>query len=392
MKPLRVASIPQLRTRFQAWFPRAVVQTLWHKAQPHAYEHKVEGPALVWAFVLAFVLRVPSLRALEGAACVNGVRHHTLACALQRDSSGAFVEGLVGHLEDGYTPVRGGLEAVDGMALTLPKTRRHRCKKFNNHAVGGGVVWSVQLDKPHGAATSPVKVLAVVEGAWHDGTKMRRVALIPYGPVYLMDRGFYTLDLLERWVTGHVHFIARARAKTLHFEVLDEYEAPGRVGNVRVVRDAKVRLGAASAKHRPVVRLVQAVLAGGEELTLVTDRYEWTLEKVLDSYKRRQEIEQFHRFLKDALGLAHLYSFAWAGMRFLLHVALLLALLLLGLSGQKRGRVVALLHQALKRLRQACGLGTPWKRNIVTPTRKRKKKRKPQAEAVETLELQPQNL
>lgn len=279
---------------------------MWKDIQPHNYVYLILPAALVRAFVVAFVLRLSGLRAV-GQRCARGLGNaafNSIGEALARHVSLSYVRALVERLQATHAPGDEQLVAIDGMALTLAKTRRHRCAKFNNNTVGGGVVWSWMIDMARGV--SPLKVLKVVTGAWSDSKVMRDVALIANGPVYLMDRGFYALELLRQWLCDEVRFIVRVRGNRLVYEVLRDLNAPGRIGAHQLLRDAVVRLGAPKAKAHPVVRLIHVRLVSGEDLILATDRLEWSTQRVLDSYKKRWHIERFHRFLKDTLGLAHL--------------------------------------------------------------------------------------
>ena len=132
-----------------------------------------------------------------------------------------------------------------------------------------------------------------------------------------------------------------------------------------------MRLGNAQIKPRPSVRLIRATL-GGQTLLLTTGEMGWSAEQILAAYKKRGRIEQFHRLVKEGIGLAHLYSFSWNGMMFLLHVARLMAMLLaLGKAGAAARETVDALREALKLLRRRLGLVGEWKRNsgnaIVSP-------------------------
>ncbi len=288
--------------------------------------------------------------------------------ALRRPSSLAFLRRLVSRLEGRpRSSSKQVLVALDGMAVTLPKTRRHHCKKFNNVTVGGGVVWAYMINAAKGVC--PVKVLKLLEGAWHDTQVMRSVELLAQGPVYLMDRGFYAFDLLERWLRRQVRFIVRVREKDLVYDVVRTFSQPRRVGPKRLLLDALVRLGGPRAKTHPVVRLIIAQLPSGEHLILATERLTWSAERVLAAYRKRWHIERFHRFLKDTLGLAHLYSFAQSGITFLLLTALLLALLLFLAATEPGGETIKILRAMFKILRGFFGLDTPWKRNTVAHRR-----------------------
>ncbi len=325
--------------------------------------------------MIAFVARLSGLRAVvERCGRLLGTQtFSSLSHALRRPSSLAFVRRLVEFLGDSHTPGSGKLVGVDGMALTLAATQRHQAKRCNRHTVGGGVVWAYAIRAARGCC--PVKVLKVVEGAWHDTTVMRDVELLARGPIYLMDRGFYAFDLLEKWLKDEVRFIVRARRRSLRYQVLKTISAPRWIGTKRLVEDAVVHLGAASSRKRLVVRMVRAFLPSGDELILVSDRFDWSAEAILSAYHKRWHIERFHRFLKETLGLAHLYSFHQSGLAFLLYTALLVALLLSVSAPASGGDTIQVLHQYLRQTRRALGLGPAWKRNACTRKgRKRKAK------------------
>lgn len=322
--------------------------------------------------MLAYVARLSGLRAVceRCGRLLQTGNFSSLSHALRRPAALALVKLLVGRLETSHAPGQEELVPVDGMAYTLPKTQRHRCKKFNDKTVGGGVVWAFMVNAASGVC--PIKVLKVIEGAWCDSKVMRTVALLACGPVYVMDRGFYALEVLEKWLTEGVRFVIRVRERSLFYQVQSEVGKPRRAGNKAIMLDAVARLGAASAKSHPTVRLVIAQLPSGEKLILASDRMEWSAERILEAYKQRWHIERFHRFLKDALGLAHAYSFHHGGMMFLLHTALLLSLLLLADPAPQGGESIKLLLAGLKALRDPLGLGTPWRRNSCAKVRARK--------------------
>jgi hypothetical protein len=328
--------------------------------------------ALVQTFLFAFAMRLSGLRAISRrcGSVLETTNFSSICHALRRPSSLSFLRRLVSRLEGRSRPgAREALIAIDGMAVTLPKTQRHRCKKSNNATVGGGVVWAYMINAAQGIC--PVKVLKLVEGAWHDTQVMRSVELVARGPVYLMDRGFYAFDLLQWWLAQQVRFIVRVREHELVYEVVRTFSQPRRIGSKWLELDGLVRLGGPHAKIHPMVRLIIARLASGERLILATDRLKWSAERVLAAYRKRWHIERFHRFLKDTMGLAHLYSFDQSGIAFLLLTALLLALLLFLAVIDPGGETIKILRTMFKALRQSLGLDTPWKRN--TYARRRKK-------------------
>lgn len=325
--------------------------------------------------MVALVGRVSGLRELTERCrrWLGTTNFSSLSHALRRPSSLGFVRALVQQLQPDGEAAQDELVAIDSMAVTLGRTRRHRCKKFNNATVGGGVLWTYRIRTAPGLC--PVEVLKVVQGAWHDSKLMRGIELIARGPLYLMDRGFYALELIDQWLNDQVRFIVRVRRRSLVYEVLRTVSARRRIGDKRLELDAVVRLGGSRAKAHPQVRLLIAVLPSGEQLILATDRLDGSAEKVLASYRKRWHIERFHRFLKDALGLAHLYSFHQSGIHFLIYTALLVAMLLVLGRNDGHGETIDLLYRALREVRRTLGLGFPWRRNACVHHRRRGKKK-----------------
>ena len=345
---------------------------MWSDVEPRLYRYQIQPWALVQATMLALVARMPGIEQMAGrcASLLKTTNASSLSHAFRRATFAAFVKRMVGLLECQHTPGRGELVALDGMAVTLPKTQRHHCKKYNHTTVGGGVVWTYMIHAARGIC--PVKVLRVVQGAWHDSVILRQVPLIARGPIYLADPGFYCLDLLQQWLTQGVHFVVRCKQSNFQREILETVGNARWHGRVYILEDVIAHLGTPKRKTRPRVRLVIALLPSGERILLASDQFRWTAEVLLDAYKQRWHIERFHRFLKDTLGLAHLYSFHQIGIEFLIHTALLMALLLFFSDKNPSGDTIVLLRQALRAVRHALGLDTPWKRNTYSPRRSKK--------------------
>jgi hypothetical protein len=327
----------------------------------------VTPDALTRAFMMAFAFRLSGLRQIaERLGRTLGTRNFSSLCpALSRPGTLRYVQGLIRGLEGSHRPGRDALAALDSMAVTLPRTQRHRCPKFNDKTAGGGILWVFMIHAS--AACCPVRVLKVIPGAWHDSRQMLGVKLQSRGPVYLADRGFFAFDLIAQWLGQGVRFILRARADATWTEVA-RISGPRPCGKGWLWTDARVRLGAAQSRLHPEVRLIHARI-GATDLRLVSSEMEWTAEQILDAYRKRERIEQFHRLLKESIGLAHLYSFSLSGIAFLIHAALLLALLLFLSEPEASGEVIALLRKALKSLRAGLGLDFIWKRNTIAARR-----------------------
>lgn len=330
------------------------------------------------AFMAAFILRLPSLKAVgERFKKSLGTKNSSsLSHALRRPAALRFVQSLVARLEPRHTPARDALVAVDTMPVTLQSTQRHNCARYNDKTVGGGALWTFAIDAARDSC--PVRVLKIAKGHWSDTVEAADVALEPDGPVYLFDRGFYGLKLIEKWIDERVRFIVRARNDAVGRE-LRTLSKPRPYGSGWIDSDARVRLGSPGAQAHPEARMIRARV-GDETIILVTTEMKWNAERILDAYAKRHQIEQFHRILKDTLGLSHLYSFAWEGIEFLLHTVLLLAMVLLMAEMRRLGRratalaleTINVLLNAVNAALEKTGHGTRWRRN--TPLVKRSKR------------------
>lgn len=145
----------------------------------------------------AFVLRISGLRdiAFRQSHLLGSANFSSLSHALSRRVSLRCAQHLVESLQGNHRPRRDDLVALVSMPVTLPRTVRHRCARYNGRTVGGGVLWSFALRARHN--TCPVKIHKVIAGSWNDATLMNDVELLAHGPVYLMDRGFVDYRLIE---------------------------------------------------------------------------------------------------------------------------------------------------------------------------------------------------
>lgn len=293
----------------------------------------------------------------------------SISHALRRASGVRFLRELISHLQDASPYNASELVALDSMAVTFGKTRRHHCQHYNNRAVGGGVLWAYRIDAPPNAC--PVRLIKTVRGAWNDAGLMHDVALQPQGPLYLMDRGFYCINLIDQWLEQKVRFILRIKARQLQYDVVRHLSpARGLQGGWRLELDAIVVLGSGQRRSaRPQVRLVMAVSLQGEQFAYATSENTCEAWQVVTSYKQRWHIERFHRFLKQNLGLAHLYSYDANGLEFQLLAALLAAMLLFTTAPVGTGSTLSCLEQSLSRLRLSLGIRPPWRRNILAVKR-----------------------
>lgn len=398
MKLLSKSLLPSALSKFHTVFPRQRIRALWSEIEPRHYEREIEAANLIQSFLMAFTLHLSGLR--EIVRCCSRVlrteNYSSLSPALARPTSLATAQKMLDEVGAYAPPNAAELISLDSMAVTLAKTQRHHCEKFNDKTVGGGVLWGYVIDWYRGG--SPVQILTMIRGAWHDSKLIKTFRLIANGPTYLMDRGFYSIANVARWIDEHVWFIVRARRRELHYELVRTVGAARTVAFakdnkrykktkkrrtkaksksqtlIRIIEDSIVRLGSPKRKQRPGVRLVYAILPDGKDLILVSNHLSWSAQSILKAYKKRWQIELLHQFFKQTVGLAHLNSFHQNGIEFLLHVAVLLAILLLLGRDKCRKTTLEVLYVALADLRLSLDVRPVWKPNTVSPRHAKRKR------------------
>jgi len=280
------------------FFPLSQRRQLWETIRPGNYHYKILPDALIGSVLIGHVLRLSGLRQITERCGrqLNTSNFSSLSHALGRWCYLVYAQALICWMQWRRRPRRDDLEAIDGMAVTLPATQRHRCRKYNSRTVGGGVIWSLCLAARRGECA--VRVLKVTEGAWHDGKRMKGVALVADGPVCLMDRGFFVLERVRDWPRGRVRFIVRVRHDAV-YQVLKALSPPRRYGTGRIELDARVRLGSERANAHPVARMVRAMeeprKEQAEDTVTVLRRAIKTLRRRLglsDPWKRNTYVNQ----------------------------------------------------------------------------------------------------
>lgn len=310
----------------------------------------------------------------------------TLAYALASPLVHRLTMALLAHLAADAPWGAGDIVVLDSMAVSLPATRRHHCARMNNNTVGGGVLWGLCITMRRGI--SPLRILSLMDGAWNDAGIIGTVRLTPRGPLHLMDRGFHKIDAVARWLEEGVRFLSRARTKDLVYtevrslgkkrELRAKLSQRGARRTAEVLFDGMAVLGAAGRRgKRPLLRLIDLRIHRGsktERVVLLSSELETDAQTLLDLYGRRWEIEEFHRVLKRAIGLAHLYSFRQLGIKTLLALAALLAVLLWlgkyspanpGARPGQDGSLPQILRKLLYQARAFLGIGAPWRPNII---------------------------
>ena len=167
------------------------------------------------------------------------------------------------------------------------------------------------------------------------GNECERKALkkmIHKGKLYVGDR-YYGLEYayFECFVKKQADFIIRIRNNP-QYEVQESLELNQQSRDYGVIRDERIRFG--NAPDDAVWRLV-CIERDGHTFKLLSNRMDIDADLIGILYRYRWEVELFFKWLKCILGCGHLILESPQGVSAQIYTALILALLLSNLTGEK---------------------------------------------------------
>ena len=149
--------------------------------------------------------------------------------------------------------------------------------------------------------------------------------------VFVFDRGVSSREAFCELDKNDCSFVTRLHVDARHV-VLDDIPIPEDlvVRNLAVIKDQRVYLyqsGDHMVEHP--FRLIQTQNQKGTKFWFLTNRFDLGCEEIILIYKHRWDIEVFFRFIKQELNFSHLISVNENGIKILLYMTLILALLIL---------------------------------------------------------------
>ena len=141
------------------------------------------------------------------------------------------------------------------------------------------------------------------------------------------DRGLSARKIYAELSTDKQGFITRLKEKSV-FEVVEDIKGvSGQThGNLTFLTEKHIRFKQCP-KH--IFRLIEAENESGKRLLFLTNCWELPRSVIIDTYRRRWDIEVFFRFLKQELNLSHLVSMNENGIQIILYMTMILAMMIL---------------------------------------------------------------
>lgn len=149
--------------------------------------------------------------------------------------------------------------------------------------------------------------------------------------VFVFDRGVSSRDAFCKLDDNDCSFVTRLHVDARHVVLGDTDVQEGLiVNNLTVLKDQRVylyRTGDHVVEHP--FRLIQTQNEKGKRFWFLTNRFDLSCEEIILIYKYRWDIEVFFRFIKQELNFSHLISVNENGIKILLYMTLILAMLIL---------------------------------------------------------------
>jgi hypothetical protein len=148
--------------------------------------------------------------------------------------------------------------------------------------------------------------------------------------IFVFDRGVQSKERLSEMTNENLYFVTRLK-RTANYEIVEEITSPKnlKIGNLNVLKDLKVLLLSNQKKYPQPYKLIVTTNEKNEPLWFLTNNFSLTINEIIDIYKRRWNIEVFFRFIKQELNFKHFMSTNINGIKIILYMTLILAMLIL---------------------------------------------------------------
>ena len=122
--------------------------------------------------------------------------------------------------------------------------------------------------------------------------------------MYVFDRGYLDYRQFDRMTDDGYFFVSRLR-KNAVTRVVEPFELPR---NSTVLSDEMVLIGTTQNRAENAFRLIKVLDSKGNELHLITNRFDLSAEEIAELYKARWAVELFFKWMKQHLNIKKFYG------------------------------------------------------------------------------------
>jgi IS4 transposase len=203
------------------------------------------------------------------------------------------------HAKTHYTKLVMPLKIIDSSTLPLNLTN-HKWAKFRK--TKAGVKLHLRLVFMEKGISYPEKVV-MTTAKEHDRGQLE-IMVDDKECMYVFDRGYLDYERFDRMTDDGYFFLSRLRKNAVIREVY-EFKLPE---DAAVLSDEMVLIGTTQNRAENYFRLLKVIDSKGNELHLITNRFDLSAEEISEMYKSRWAIELFFKWIKQHLSIKKFYG------------------------------------------------------------------------------------
>src|SRR5699024_5173397 len=304
------------KTSFGQWFSPINLQLLEESVKTMKldyYTKKLTTESFLKLLLFAQLQEIESLHALSDSLFDDQLQKEIdldsiSISQLSRRLSGINPEifqqlflDLVTQIHDAthYSNLAMPLKIIDSSTLPLNLTN-HRWADFRKTKAGLKIhLRLVFMEK----GTSYPEKAVLTNAKEHDRNQLA-VLVDDKECMYVYDRGYLDYERFDRMTDNGYFFLTRLR-KNAFIRVIDDFKLPE---DSAVLSDQMVVIGTTQNRAENYFRLIKVTDSKGNQLLLVTNRFDLSAEAISEMYKSRWAIELFFKWIKQHLNIKKFYG------------------------------------------------------------------------------------
>ena len=307
------------KTSFEQWFSpisSTKLEELVEAYQLNYYTKKLHIASFLKLFVFAQLNETESLRAvsetlfsddLQKVTDLDSISFSQLGRRLNQIPSEVFQELFLDlviriHEKTQYEQRRKAttpLKIIDSSTLPL-NLNNHKWAEFRK--TKSGIKLHLRLVYVEKGCSYPDK--AVLTNAKEHDRGQLEVLVDDKECMYVFDRGYLDYERFDHMTDDGYFFVSRLR-KNAVIRVIEPLEMPE---NSPVLSDEMILIGTTQNRAENVFRLIKVLDSKGNELHLITNRFDLSADEIAQIYKSRWAIELFFIWLKQHLNIKKFYA------------------------------------------------------------------------------------
>lgn len=322
------------KTSFKQW-KLPINQTLFNeqvkKYQLDYYTKKLYMDSFVSLLLYAQLHETESLRALSDAVFSDDLQQDTRIDSISFSQLGrrlnqvptSFFQtiflDLVSKIHEKTNfqtrrKVTTPLKIIDSSTLPLNLTN-HKWAEFRK--TKAGVKLHLRLVFMERGLSYPDQ--AVITNAIKHDRGQLEVLIDDKSCMYVFDRGYLDYERFDRMTDDGYFFVSRLR-KNAVVRVLETFSLQT---ESNVLSDEMVVIGSTQNRSENIFRRLRILDTKGNELTLLTNRFDLDADEIAEIYKSRWEIELFFKWMKQHLSIKKFYGYTEQAVHNQVYIAMI---------------------------------------------------------------------